>query len=139
MNSLHNPFSPGAGTPPPELAGRNDILQQALMTLARVKHGRAEKSMLMVGLRGTGKTVLLYEISKIAEKEGYHAIMIEAHEKKSLPEILLPEIRRVLFELDVAGKTNIKVKRAFRVLKSFFMSLKLNIKINDIDFGSTLR
>lgn len=131
MNPLHNPFSPGAGAPPPELAGRNDILQQALMTLARVKRGRAEKSMLLVGLRGTGKTVVLYEISKLAEKEGYHAIMIEAHEKKSLAEILLPEIRRVLFAL----ATGEKVKYALRVVKSFFLSLKLHFKINDIDFG----
>ncbi|EKD77755.1 MAG: hypothetical protein ACD_42C00196G0004 [uncultured bacterium] len=131
MDALHNPFSPGAGAPPPQLAGRNDILQQALMTLARIKHKRSEKSMLLVGLRGTGKTVLLYEISKLAEKEGYHAIMIEAHEKKSLAEILLPEIRRVLFELASGEKT----KYALRVIKSFFQSLKLNIKINDIDFG----
>ncbi|EKD92298.1 MAG: hypothetical protein ACD_29C00076G0002 [uncultured bacterium] len=84
------------------------------MTLARVKQGRAEKSMLLIGLRGTGKTVLLYEISKLAEKENYHAIMIEAHEKKSLAEILLPEIRRVLFELETTGKTNAKIKHAFR-------------------------
>lgn len=131
MDPLNNPFSPGAGTPPPQLAGRGDLLQQALMTLARVKRGRSEKSMLLVGLRGTGKTVLLYEISKLAEKEQYHSIMIEAHEKKTLAEILLPEIRRVLFELD-GGK---KVKYALRVVKSFFQSLKLNIKINDMDFG----
>ena len=59
MDLVRNPFSPGAGTVPPELAGRQDILQHALITLARVKCGRAEKSMLLVGLRGTGKTVLL--------------------------------------------------------------------------------
>src|SRR5580704_10581401 len=100
MDPLHNPFSPGAGTPPPELAGRSDILKQALMTLARVKRGRSEKSILLIGLRGTGKTVLLHEIAKLAEKEGYNTAMIEAHEKKSLPEILLPELRRVLFVLD---------------------------------------
>lgn len=62
MDPLHNPFSPGAGSPPPELAGRNEILNKALLTLARVKRGRSEKSMLLIGLRGTGKTVLLYEI-----------------------------------------------------------------------------
>ena len=131
MDALNNPFSPGAGTPPPELAGRSDILQQALMTLGRVKRGRSEKSMLLVGLRGTGKTVLLYEISRLAEKENYHAIMIEAHEKITLAEILLPEIRRVLFALDGSKKA----KYALRVVKSFFQSLKLRIKINDIDFG----
>jgi len=117
MNPLRNPFSPGAGTPPPALAGRSDLLRQAMTTLARVKLGRAEKSMLLIGLRGTGKTVLLYEISKLAEKEDYHAVMIEANEKKSLPELLLPELRRILFALDAGEKVSSKVKRAFRVKK----------------------
>ncbi len=135
MDPLQNPFSPGAGSPPPELAGRNDILNQAMMTLARVKRGRAEKSMMIIGLRGTGKTVLLHEISKLAENEGYQAAFIEAHEKKSLPELLLPELRRVLFILDADKKISEKVKKAFRVLKSFVSSIKLNIKIQEIDFG----
>jgi len=135
MDPLYNPFSPGAGSPPPELAGRNDILQQALMTLARVKRGRAEKSMLIIGLSGTGKTVLLHEISGLAEKEGYQSVMIEAHEKKSLPELLLPELRRILFSLDVGEKISSKVKKAFRVLKSFVSSIKVNAKMQEIDFG----
>jgi hypothetical protein len=135
MNPLRNPFSPGAGTPPPELAGREAILDQALLTLARVRQGRSEKSMLLVGLRGTGKTVLLNEISRRAEQNGYQVIAIEAYEKKSLPELLLPELRRVLFSLDAGGKISTKVKRALRVLKSFVSSVKLTIKINEVDFG----
>jgi len=127
MDHLINPFSPGAGTPPPELAGRDDILNQAMMTLARVRRGRAEKSMMIIGLRGTGKTVLLYEISRLAENEGYQTAFVEAHEKKSLPELLLPELRRVLFVLD-NGKVSEKVKQAFRILKSFVSGIKLNIK-----------
>lgn len=135
MDPLYNPFSPGAGSPPPELAGRSDILNQALMTLARVKRGRAEKSMLIIGLRGTGKTVLLHEISGLAENEGYQSVMIEAHEKKSLPELLLPELRRILFSLDAGEMISSKVKRAFRVLKSFVSSVKINVKMQEIDFG----
>ncbi len=134
MNPLNNPFSPGAGTPPPELAGRSDILEQAMLTLARVKKGRAEKSMMIIGLRGTGKTVLLHEISKLAGNEGYQTVIIEAREKKSLPELLLPELRRVLFILD-SGKITEKVKQALRILKSFVTSIKLNIKVQEIDFG----
>ena len=76
MDPLHNPFSPGAGAPPPELAGRDDILNQAMMTLARVKKGRAEKSMLIIGLRSTGKTVLLHEMSELAKKEGYQTVFM---------------------------------------------------------------
>lgn len=135
MDPLYNPFSPGAGSPPPELAGRNDLLNQALMTLARIKRGRSEKSMLIIGLRGTGKTVLLHEISGLAEKEGYQSVMIEAHEKKALPEILLPELRRILFSLDAGEMISSKVKRAFRVLKSFVSGVKINVKMHEIDFG----
>ncbi len=135
MNPLDNPFSPGAGTSPPELAGRSNILQQALLTLARVRRGRSEKSMLIIGLRGTGKTVLLYEIDNLAEQEHYQTIMVEAHEKKNLPDILLPELRRILFSLDKGEKISSKVKKAFRILRSFVSSVKLNFKVSDIDFG----
>jgi type II secretory pathway predicted ATPase ExeA len=135
MDPLHNPFSPGAGTPPPELAGREDILQQALLTLGRIKRGRPAKSILMVGLRGTGKTVLLREIARMAKNENYQIIKIEAHEKKSLPEILLPELRQMLFALDAGDKISSKVKRAFRVLKSFVSKVKLTVRMHELDFG----
>ncbi len=137
MNPLRNPYSPGAGTPPPELVGRGGILQQALLTLARAKLGRSEKSLLIVGLHGTGKTVLLGRITSLAEQENYHIISLEAHEKKSLPEILLPELRRVLFTLQMRNthKINEKIIRALRVLKSFVSHVKFNITLSDIDLG----
>lgn len=138
MDPLSNPFSPGAGSPPPELVGREAILTQALITLARVKRGRPEKSILVIGLRGVGKTVLLYEISKLAENQGYQTVLIEAHEKKSLPELLLPELRRVLFNLDAQDKISQKVKRALRVLKSFILGVKLNFKVQDINLDISL-
>jgi Cdc6-like AAA superfamily ATPase len=64
MDPIKNPFSPGAGSPPPELVGRNPVLAQARILLGRVRLGRAEKSMLLTGLRGVGKTVLLNEIEQ---------------------------------------------------------------------------
>ena len=133
MDPLHNPFSPGAGTPPPELAGRDDILKQALMALARIKKGRAEKSVLLIGLRGVGKTVLLHKISEMAKEQGYKAVMIEAHENKSLPALLLPYLRQVLFALDKGEMVSAKVKKGLRVLKSFIGGLR--VKINEIEFG----
>lgn len=133
MDPLHNPFSPGAGTPPPELAGRDDILKQALMALARIKKGRAEKSVLLIGLRGVGKTVLLHKISEMAEEQGYKSVMVEAHENKTLPALLLPYLRQVLFALDKGEMVSAKVKRGLRVLKSFIGGLR--VKINEIEFG----
>lgn len=81
MNPECNPFSPGAGAPPPALVGRTTILNQARVALARVKAGRSEKSTMLVGLCGVGKTVLLHRISEIAEEKGYKCFMIEAQEK----------------------------------------------------------
>jgi type II secretory pathway predicted ATPase ExeA len=133
MDPIHNPFSPGAGTPPPELAGRDDILKQALIALARIKRGRAEKSVLLIGLRGVGKTVLLHKISTMAENEGYKAVMIEAHENKSFPELLLPYLRQVLISLDTGEKVSSKVKMGLRILKSFVNGLKVNI--SNIEIG----
>lgn len=124
MDPLKNPFSPGAGTPPPELAGRSEILDKAKLALARIKARRPEKSFFLVGLRGVGKTVLLHKIEEIAAEDGYKAIMIEARENKRLAELLIPNLRRLLFSLDIGKMVSDKVKRAYRVFKSF--ALKVN-------------
>jgi Cdc6-like AAA superfamily ATPase len=59
MDPIRNPFAPGAGSPPPELAGRDELLKTVNIAIERVRRGLATKSVLMVGLRGVGKTVLL--------------------------------------------------------------------------------
>ncbi len=136
MDRAKNPFSPGAGTPPPELAGRSAILEDAMIALERVKNSRAEKSMILVGLRGVGKTVLLVEIQRLAEEQGYKTTYIEAHEsrqKKTLPELLVLHLRRVLFELDRGQWVSEKSKKALRVFKSFIKALKL--KAGDLEFS----
>ncbi|HEX4045889.1 MAG TPA: ATP-binding protein, partial [Gammaproteobacteria bacterium] len=136
MDRAKNPFSPGAGSPPPELAGRSAILEDAMVALQRVKNGRAEKSMILVGLRGVGKTVLLGEIQHLAEMQGYKVIFIEAHEsrqKKTLPVLLVPHLRRVLFDLNRGEMVSEKAKKALRVFKSFISALK--IKTGDLEFS----
>ncbi|HAZ13737.1 MAG TPA: ATP-binding protein [Patescibacteria group bacterium] len=123
MNPYENPFSPGAGSPPPELAGRKTILDRASLALERVKRKRSEKSFLLIGLRGVGKTVLLHRISELAEQSDYKALMVEASENKSLPELIVPYLRQLLYSLDMGGKVSDKVKRALRVLKSFMLKV----------------
>lgn len=126
MNPIQNPYSPGAGSPPPELVGRDPILEQARILLGRIKARRPEKSMLLTGLRGVGKTVLLNEIERLAKKEGYHTISIEAHEGKPLGPLIAPQLRSLLFELDRVAGAGDKVKRGLRVLRSFLGVLKVS-------------
>jgi signal recognition particle GTPase len=125
MNPLNNPFSPGAGNQPPELAGRSELLRTVEILLARIKAGRSEQSMFMVGLRGVGKTVLLNRVRELAAAQGYQALLIEAHENKPLPQLLLPPLRQTLFALDRMQNVSQKVKRGLRVLRSFIGAVKV--------------
>lgn len=133
MNPIKNPFSPGAGSPPPELVGRDPILDQSRILLGRVKAGRSEKSMLLTGLRGVGKTVLLNEIERIALAEEYRTVSFEAHENKPLGPLIAAHIRPLLFELDRMAGAGDKAKRGLRVLRSFLGGLK--VTYNDMMIG----
>lgn len=133
MDPISNPFSPGAGAPPPELVGRDPLLEQARILLGRVKQKRPEKSLLLTGLRGVGKTVLLNEIERMAKAAGYQTILIEAHEEKPLGELIYPALRGLLYELDRAAGAGDKVKRGLAVLRSFIGSIKLTV--GDVALG----
>lgn len=133
MDPIKNPFSPGAGTPPPELVGREPVLEQANILLGRVKQKRPEKSMLLTGLRGVGKTVLLNQIEKAARRESYRTISIEAYEDKPLGVLIVPYLKSLLFELDRMAGVGNKVKQAFAVLRSFIGGLK--VSVDDVSFG----
>lgn len=127
MNEANNPFTPGAGTPPPELAGRQELLDQARIVLTRIKKGRAAKSLLLTGLRGVGKTVLINEISRMAKALGYQRIQVEAHEQKSLPALLMPHLRSLIFALDRMEGAREGVRRAMAVLAGFVRSVKVSV------------
>jgi hypothetical protein len=133
MDPVRNPFAPGAGTPPPELAGRHAIIELAETTLARVMQGRSAKSFMLIGLRGVGKTVLLVRIEELAHRLGYQSLLVEAHEDKSLPALLLPAVRQILLALDQLGALNEKVKRGLRTLRSFANAIK--VKYGDLEIG----
>jgi hypothetical protein len=133
MDPIKNPFSPGAGSPPPELVGRDDILEQTRILLGRTRARRPEKSILLTGLRGVGKTVLLNEMETIAQKDGYRTIFIEAHEDKPLAVLLAPHLRQLLFELNRISGVGEKVRRGLAVLKSFIGAVK--VTVGEIEFG----
>jgi len=100
-------------------------LEEARVLFARVLARRPDKSMLLTGLRGVGKTVLLNEMERLATQAGYHTLLVEAHEAKPLPLLLVPPLRRLLYDLDrMAGAGNL-ARRGLGVLKSFLGAVKV--------------
>ena len=133
MDPALNPYAPGAGTPPPELTGRGQLLENSRIALTRTRNGLPTKSFILVGLRGVGKTVLLNRVEDQARLAGYHTSLIESHEEKSLPALLLPELRRILLGLDRGEQIEAAVKRGIRVLKSFTKGLK--VTLGEVEIG----
>ncbi|MEQ1707320.1 MAG: ATP-binding protein [Terricaulis sp.] len=133
MDPRLNPYAPGAGTPPPELAGRDGLIENVSIALDRIRAGRAAKSVILVGLRGVGKTVLLNRLRLDAEQAGHVTVWLEAPEDRSLPGILAPALRAALFKLDrIAGVTD-GAKRALRALAGFISAMK--VKFGDVEVG----
>ncbi len=133
MDPITNPFAPGAGTPPPELVGRDELLETVRVALERVRRGRPAKSVLMVGLRGVGKTVLLDHMRDKAESAGIQTLRIEAPENRSLPAILAPQLRQSLLRLSRNARAKDLAERALRALSGFAQALKVTYQ--DIEVG----
>lgn len=133
MDPITNPFAPGAGTPPPELAGRDDLREAVRIAAERIRRGLPAKSVLMIGLRGVGKTVLLDRMRDDMEASGIHTLRIEAPENRSLPAILVPELRLALLRLSRNDRARELGHRALRALAGFATALK--VKYQDIEVG----
>lgn len=130
MDPRRNPFAPGAGTPPPELAGREDLLERNAIALDRIRAGRAARPSILYGLRGVGKTVLLSRLRDAAEAEGFTIVSLEAPEHRSLPGVLVPSLRAALLRLNRIKQATAGVTRALRALAGF---AKLKVKYDDIE------
>lgn len=122
MDALENPYRPGAGTPPPALIGRDELIDRFGVTVRRAIEGRPGKSLMPIGLRGVGKTVLLNRFTEIADHEGLQVAMIEAPETGDFRTLLAVRLRKVLLGLERSG-TAAAVLRALRVLKTFSLQL----------------
>src|SRR6185295_6927068 len=118
MDPVANPFAPGAGTQPPAFLGRQDLLDDYRVALRRTIDGRPGKSIMPIGLRGVGKTVLLNRFDRMAHDEGFASAFIEAPESGDFEHLLASRLRSILLELD-GGSASGAVKRALGILKSF--------------------
>jgi len=134
MDPRKNPYAPGAGTPPPELAGRDDLIERAAIALDRIRAGRAARSLILHGLRGVGKTVLLNRIENDAEARGFASVKVEAPEQRSLPALLIPVLRVALLRLDRGKRVRANLAKAGRALAGFAKALK--VKYKDIEVST---
>lgn len=133
MDPRTNPYAPGAGTPPPELAGRDGLIETAAVALDRIRDGLSARSLVMYGLRGVGKTVLLNQMRLNAEANGLVTVPVEAPEGRSLPAILLPSLRSSLIRVSRSEATKAGFKKVFGILASFAKAFR--VKYADIDFS----
>lgn len=136
MDPVINPYAPGAGTPPPELAGRDALRENIRIAVKRMRIGNAAKSLILVGLRGVGKTVLLEQMRKDVEALGALTLRIEAPEDRSLPALLAPQLRTTLLGLSKVDAARDLARKSLRALAGFAKALKL--KYGDIEVGVDL-
>jgi hypothetical protein len=115
------------------LTGRDELLSDVRVALDRVRLGRPAKSVLMVGLRGVGKTVLLDRMRDAAEERGIQTLRIEAPEGRSLPALIAPQLRLSLIRLSRTAKAKELATRALRALAGFAKALKATYA--DIEVG----
>lgn len=136
MDPRTNPYAPGAGSSPPELAGRGQILETASIALDRMRSGLHARSLMLIGLRGVGKTVLLNRMHRDAEAKGLATVMLESPEGRSLPALLAPYLRVALLKLDRAAAAGNLAKRALKALGGFIEGMK--VKYDDVEFSVDL-
>ena len=134
MDPVKNPYAPGAGTRPPALTGRNAELEAFRTLLERLSAGRTSKSLMITGLRGVGKTVLLNTFRDLSHQAGFRTAETEiTHETRFRP-TLARMIRRVIVALDPLERAKDKALQAARVFKAFTLKLPGGFEIGvDVD------
>jgi AAA ATPase-like protein len=119
MDALSNPYTPGAGTKPPALTGREEQFRHFDLLLGRLERGRPERSMLITGLRGVGKTVLLTTFEDMALGRGWFPALSEIRHDTELRLLMARMSRRVLLAMSRAERVKERARRTLGVLKAF--------------------
>jgi hypothetical protein len=117
VDPVRNPYAPGAGQRPPELAGRDTELAAFDVLLERVSRGRPERSVVLTGLRGVGKTVLLNALRSAAVRRGWGTGKLEARPDQSIRRPLAGALHLAVREL--AGRHPDEARHVLGVVKSF--------------------
>ena len=133
MDPRTNPYSPGAGTIPQFLAGRDELIQKVDIELDRCRTGYSHRGQILFGLRGVGKTVLINKLLNDAEAHGYWSTLIETPENRSLPSLLIAPLRNILISSDFTSQATKLGKQALGLLGGFIKAMK--VKYNDVEFN----
>lgn len=133
MDRRNNPYAPGAGLQPPELAGRDRLIEEASIDMDRLLSRHPVKGMMLLGLRGVGKTVVLNRLWRVAADKRIQTTKIEAPEGGTLPQLLAPELRRILYALDMQAAATRRIRQAASALRNFVRAFK--VKVGEVDFG----
>jgi hypothetical protein len=128
-----NPYAPGAGTRPPVIAGRDDLVSTATTALTRAKNGLHGKSFIAVGLRGVGKTVVLNKVHELAEDDNFHVLYMEAHDDSSLAKLIVPQLRSVLLKISKSEAARDIAHKGLRILKNFASTI--DVKVGEVEVG----
>lgn len=125
LDPLRNPYSPGAGSPPPELAGRDVETEAFEVAAQRLLQGRSDRSQMLVGLRGVGKTVLLREYGRIAQEHGWRSQHLECVEDSDFVKSVAHLARAAILELSMGARLGEMGSRALGVLKAFQLTWEI--------------
>ncbi|SPT53015.1 Predicted ATPase (AAA+ superfamily) [Actinomyces bovis] len=125
MDNVHNPYTPNAGATPEALIGRDGQTEAFIVLLERLRRGRTEQSMIITGLRGVGKTVLLNKFSNLAEDAGWEVIDLEAskHDEHAFRQAIFSKFRTALLHLSPRQRWTDRARHAAAVLSSFALSM----------------
>ena len=127
MNKIDNPFTPGAGFLPPELAGRERVIEDGRVVAARTRLLRAERGLMLIGSRGVGKTSLLKWLAEDARQSGVIPVIVEIQNDSQGIEELSAKIREALHTLDYVSKVKSGVRESFAVLGNFIRKFAVNV------------
>ncbi|MEV0334134.1 AAA family ATPase [Nocardia sp. NPDC050717] len=119
MDPVRNPYAPGAGQRPPELAGRDKQLAAFDIVLERIARGRPERSVMLTGLRGVGKTVLLNQLRSAAISRGWGTGKIEARPDQDLRRPMASALHMAVRAIAMAHRNPERVDDFLGILKAF--------------------
>lgn len=125
MDPISNPYTPNAGATPEIVIGRDALKDDFHTLLRRLDRGRTDQSMIITGLRGVGKTVLLGEFRQMAEDFRWKVLEFEAskHDDSRFRQLIYSQLRTALFQIAPTKKWGDAAKRAAQVLKSFSLTI----------------